>query len=174
MKPASLGIMAAICLAIGPAPGQEAQNPDGQRFTLLLHFNALDPHTPDEVALKVGDLVLLSAERNRGASPNDRAAAALDQLSFSIEGEALEELAPVQTAAPIRLGISGQGVPASSSAFSFDRFDASQPFLRATKPGQATLTVTVTHIGNWKETRTFKFSVTQERQPFQRLMIPAK
>lgn len=164
MKRVSIGVVAAACLVIGSAPGQVVEEPEKEeQFTLLLHLNALNPVTPDEISLKVGDLVILSAERNQGMGMGGMAAAGMDRLAFTIEGEALEEMTPIQTAVPVR----SQGSLAAS-AFLFERMGASQPLLRATNPGEATLSVTVSHVGNWKETRVFTLTVTEERQPYQR------
>ena len=120
MKRVSIWLVTVACLVIGPAQVQAVEDPKDQPFSLLLHFNALDPNTPEEVSLKVGDLVLLSAERDQGMGMAGVVTAGRDRLAYTIEGEALEELTPLQTATPVR----SQGD--SPSAFLFGALDASR------------------------------------------------
>ena len=167
MKRVSIGFVGVVCLVISSAPGQVAQKPEKEpRFTLLLHLNALDPETPEDISLKVGDLVVLSAERKQEMGKGDMAAVGKDRMAYTIGGEALEELTPIQPATPFRL----QSNPRASAFVLLGLIDAPpQPLLRAAKPGEATLSVTVSHVGNWKETRVFKLMVTEERQPYQKV-----
>jgi hypothetical protein len=126
---------------VGPqAPGDPAL----ASAALLVSVDVLGETTPEELRLKVGDLVLLAA----GNVPLP------GRLDFTLEGDAVERLAVVHRATPLVYPGQFQGV------------NYTQPLLRAARPGKSTLAIAFERPGStWKTTRTFRVLVTAERAP---------
>jgi hypothetical protein len=145
--------LVAVVLVALPAPASAQFGGLGPRVlpdpalasaALLATVDVLGEATPEELRLKVGDLVLLAA----GAGP------VAGRLDFTLQGDAMERLAVVHRVTPLAFPgqFAGQGEV--------------QPLLRATRPGKTTLAITFERPGStWKTTRTFTILVTTERAP---------